>query len=679
MLARIRAAQKKYFDATIEGSESWSDSDSTIDSESAMPEGDLDSNRSAASGCESDYTDSLLNKIRRDSGDGRMNREKNNSRNDHLDRKARNLEPQDYDYPFQNVVFEGGGNKGIAYCGAVKVLEDLNLWSQIRRLAGASAGAMTACLLAVGFDSNELQNFLSQDLSQIFLDHRCGYCSLLPNLLTGFGWNPGKRIYDWFGQILQKQCGDPDITFREVLEKYDRELCIVVTNLNQMSTEYCHPKTTPDMAVRQAVRMSMAIPGLFRAQWYTNHGQTDVFVDGGVLCNYPIHCFDGWWLSMKPKDRFLKRLQPLDHLPRLLDKTERFGSFNETTLGFLLFADNEQELFRYDLEHMQYGPQLPNLPETKLANERQRKRNLQNKTDREHRRLVRAVNAFLRVLEKHNEDNNDTIDRAELEAALNDEREFKRKHRLHLFGDVDSETILQYLDRDSNGQISYEELVRFMEETGINIQMRFLGYQRLEVNTFFSFLYTLQNTLLHNVKKIFVEEHDIKRTVGINTGHVDTSDFVLEDADREFLVERGRRACEAFLRYFAAAKNLPKRQTASAAVITDNGSATSPCPITITDSNGITNVITTNNKSRADFNDGGGGGEADGPNDVGNSRRSREGNIVFRSNSCAGFGSRKYNEGCAPNSDSETETDDVTNTDGKAVAGIRAPLVDHDA
>ena len=39
---------------------------------------------------------------------------------------------------------------------------------------------------------------------------------------------------------------------------------------------------------------------------------------------------------MKPEDSFLKRLQPLDNLPRLLNKSERFGTFNDTTLGFLL-------------------------------------------------------------------------------------------------------------------------------------------------------------------------------------------------------------------------------------------------------------------------------------------------------------------------------------------------------
>lgn len=47
-------------------------------------------------------------------------------------------------------------------------------------------------------------------------DHTCGYCSLLPNLLKGFGWNPGKRMLRWFGEQLKERTGDGDITFKEV-------------------------------------------------------------------------------------------------------------------------------------------------------------------------------------------------------------------------------------------------------------------------------------------------------------------------------------------------------------------------------------------------------------------------------------------------------------------------------
>ncbi|KAH9492775.1 hypothetical protein Btru_026284 [Bulinus truncatus] len=188
-----------------------------------------------------------------------------------------------------------------------------------------------------------------------------------------------------------------------------------------------------------------------------------------------------------------------------------------------------------------------------------RKKKLQIKTDREHRRLVHAMNAFLRALRKHNTDRNDTISRSELLGALQDENLFPPSKRMILFGDVDSEIILEYLDKDHNGQISYNELLSFMEETGINMQNRFLGYQRRVIRNLPTFLETLQATLLTNVKRVYVEEKDLKRTVGINTGHIGTTDFNLEPEDVTFVLERGRRSLEAFLKYYVATNHLKKK------------------------------------------------------------------------------------------------------------------------
>ncbi|XP_071112062.1 uncharacterized protein [Haliotis cracherodii] len=531
----VKEAQRKYLEEIETKSESESDSDLESDLENSCDETD---------------------------GIKQFRKRRFYSVLDKVDRKAKNVDPSEYLFPFENIVFEGGGNKGLAYCGAVRVLEELGIWPQIRRLAGASAGAMTAALLAVGYNSRDIECFLSQDLSIVFLDHQCGYCSLLPNLMRGYGWNPGKKIFEWFGNQLEAKTHDKDITFKQVLQKYKKELCIVVTNLNQMSTEYCHPKTTPDMPVRHAVRMSMAIPGMFKAPKYKLHDQEDTFVDGGVLCNYPIHCYDGWWLSMENSDSFIQRLQPLSALTRLFDRRERFGEFNDKTLGFLLYADNEEDVLRYQLEK-RMGVELQDLPATKLAREKVEKRQLQLKAEREHRRVVRAVDAFLKVLKRHNADCNATISRDELQAALRDEATFTRTRRRRIFGDVDNDTILQYLDRDGNGQITYNELMRFMEETGITLQTRFLGYDRQEVNSLFSFFSTLQTTLLTNVKRIYVEERDIERTVGINTGHVGTTDFVLEEGDREFIVERGRRSVTAFLKYYVAINDPPMKHLAT--------------------------------------------------------------------------------------------------------------------
>ena len=39
------------------------------------------------------------------------------------------------------------------------------------------------------------------------------------------------------------------------------ELCITAVNVNMLSLEYFHPKTTPDIPINQALRMSVSIPG----------------------------------------------------------------------------------------------------------------------------------------------------------------------------------------------------------------------------------------------------------------------------------------------------------------------------------------------------------------------------------------------------------------------------------
>src|SRR5215218_6362779 len=56
--------------------------------------------------------------------------------------------------PQVNVVFEGGGVKGVGLIGALSVLEERGY--QVRHVAGASAGAIVAVLLAAGYTASEL-------------------------------------------------------------------------------------------------------------------------------------------------------------------------------------------------------------------------------------------------------------------------------------------------------------------------------------------------------------------------------------------------------------------------------------------------------------------------------------------------------------------------------------------
>jgi Patatin-like phospholipase len=59
-----------------------------------------------------------------------------------------------------DVVFEGGGIKGAAFCGALEVLESRGF--SYRNLIGTSAGAITAALLASGYRSGQMQAILTE-------------------------------------------------------------------------------------------------------------------------------------------------------------------------------------------------------------------------------------------------------------------------------------------------------------------------------------------------------------------------------------------------------------------------------------------------------------------------------------------------------------------------------------
>lgn len=68
------------------------------------------------------------------------------------------------------LALEGGGGKGVTYLGAVRALERLGVLpidinqpghNQIRGISGASAGAITAMFLAMGYTSEELERVLS--------------------------------------------------------------------------------------------------------------------------------------------------------------------------------------------------------------------------------------------------------------------------------------------------------------------------------------------------------------------------------------------------------------------------------------------------------------------------------------------------------------------------------------
>jgi len=69
-----------------------------------------------------------------------------------------NAQKQNPERPKVGLVLSGGGAKGIAHVGVLKVLEEAGL--KIDYIGGTSMGAIVAGLYSVGYDADSLQNIV---------------------------------------------------------------------------------------------------------------------------------------------------------------------------------------------------------------------------------------------------------------------------------------------------------------------------------------------------------------------------------------------------------------------------------------------------------------------------------------------------------------------------------------
>ncbi|XP_062574920.1 uncharacterized protein LOC134236796 [Saccostrea cucullata] len=118
----------------------------------------------------SEYIDEVLQREVSDSEDETDGLDEIDGELSDFDKLAQTIDPKEYldQYPFENLIFEGGGAKGIAYPGALKALEEVGIMKKIIRFAGTSVGSITATMAALGYDSTEIREVMSTDFSQYY-------------------------------------------------------------------------------------------------------------------------------------------------------------------------------------------------------------------------------------------------------------------------------------------------------------------------------------------------------------------------------------------------------------------------------------------------------------------------------------------------------------------------------
>ena len=194
------------------------------------------------------------------------------------------------DYHFRNFVFEGGGVKGIAYVGALGVLEQRGILKDIKRVGGASAGAIIALLIGLGYSLPELENILTTLDFKNFLDDSWGFLRDAKRIVDEYGLYKGDFFLNWAAEKVREKTGNPNATFEDISRREGfQEMYFMGVNLSTGYAKVFSVEKTPGTSVAYAVRISMSIPLFFAAIRFP---RGDVYVDGGVIDNYPIKLFD---------------------------------------------------------------------------------------------------------------------------------------------------------------------------------------------------------------------------------------------------------------------------------------------------------------------------------------------------------------------------------------------------
>jgi NTE family protein len=254
-------------------------------------------------------------------------------------------------YPFKNLVFEGGGVKGIAYVGAMDVLESRGIVQNIKRVGGTSAGAINALLFGLNYTNRDTREIISSLDFRKFMDDSWGYMRDSARLIEKFGWYKGEFFRGWIADLIAQKTGNRESTFKDLHDqsggKGFREIYMMGTNLSTRFSEVFSFEHTPRMPVADAVRISMSIPLFFAAVRSTRE---DVYVDGGVLDNYPVKLFDR--KKYFDKDDPAPNYTVPDYYKDNNEQLKAIGKniseyvFNKETLGFRLDSKEEIAVFR---------------------------------------------------------------------------------------------------------------------------------------------------------------------------------------------------------------------------------------------------------------------------------------------------------------------------------------------
>jgi NTE family protein len=230
----------------------------------------------------------------------------------------------------KSLAISGGGTRIVAEVGAIEVLEQQGIISQLERIGGTSAGSILSALIAVGYTCSELKQMVFELDFKKFED---GKLLEKVDVLRDYGVNKGNTFLKFLEEKIESKTGSKYTTFAGLKAKKMLDLTVFAVDLNTESLKVFNFENTPNVSIAHAVRCSMSIPLFFEPFYLPNDNH--VYVDGGAMVNYPLNYYpkeETIGIAFKPvekvEDNGLKKGQFKRYITSLLSSLANSQSIN---------------------------------------------------------------------------------------------------------------------------------------------------------------------------------------------------------------------------------------------------------------------------------------------------------------------------------------------------------------
>ena len=188
--------------------------------------------------------------------------------------------------PPKALVFSGGAEYGFAYIGVYRCLCERGMMEKVEAFYGTSVGAIFATFISIGYTPRELEFLMSRlDARRLFPDTDTNVL----DLLEYSGFIEPQRLHRFLHMLIDMKIRgrgevSTEATFAEHYARFKKRLVIIGTSLKTHAPVYFSADTHPEMPITTALRISSAVPFLFRPVSY----EDSLYLDGSITDNFPI-------------------------------------------------------------------------------------------------------------------------------------------------------------------------------------------------------------------------------------------------------------------------------------------------------------------------------------------------------------------------------------------------------